>query len=346
MKTGSTLSELCREIERQTATKRDFIADTRSIQVESVDADLVVNFDTQNGLPLTKWGHSQLASVTGIPKAYYDRVRSSSSLLLADQVNHWLHTEPEKKMIRTLDGQVRAIVSDKYRPLDYYDLAEHVLQKINTMGATVESSALTDTKLYLKAVFPKLEGEVKKGDIVQMGIAVSNSEVGNGSVRFEPLIYRLACSNGMILADQRVRKMHIGRAELDLGEFIRSNTRLQMDRAFWMQIGDVVDALFTREFFDRQVEKLRATTEEKITGKLDKVIDATVQLIDGTDQDRGGILQHLAQGGDFTRYGLAQALTRYSQDVDNYEKATDLERAGGTIIELPKNQWQAIAESM
>ena len=30
-------------------------------------------------------------------------------------------------MVRTLDGQVRAVLSDRYRRLDNYDLAENVL---------------------------------------------------------------------------------------------------------------------------------------------------------------------------------------------------------------------------
>jgi hypothetical protein len=36
--------------------------------------------------------------------------------------------------------------------------------------------------MYIKAICPRIQAEVKKGDIVQAGIAISNSEVGMGSV--------------------------------------------------------------------------------------------------------------------------------------------------------------------
>lgn len=37
--------------------------------------------------------------------------------------------------------------------------------------------------MYIKVVTPRLSFEVKKGDIVQGGIVLSNSEVGEGAVK-------------------------------------------------------------------------------------------------------------------------------------------------------------------
>jgi len=36
-------------------------------------------------------------------------------------------------------------------------------------------------------------------------------------------------------------------------------------------------------------------------------------------------------------------LTRASQDVDDYDRATDLERLGGQLIELPRQAWHTLA---
>jgi len=58
---------------------------------------------------------------------------------------------------------------------------------------------------------------------------------------------------------------------------------------------------------------------------------------------RGGVLRHLIEGGDMSRWGIANAVTRQSQDVDSYDRATDLERAGGQIIELSQRDWNEIA---
>ena len=53
----------------------------------------------------------------------------------------------------------------------------------------------------MKVVNKKLKAEVAVGDAVQAGFVISNSEVGLGSVKIEPLIYRLVCKNGLVLKD-------------------------------------------------------------------------------------------------------------------------------------------------
>ena len=64
-----------------------------------------------------------------------------------------------------------------------------------------------------------------------------------------------------------------------------------------------------------------------------------------TDDERGGIMRHLITGGDLSQWGLANAVTRHSQDVAGYDRATELEVLGGTIIELDPRDWKAIAEA-
>lgn len=38
-------------------------------------------------------------------------------------------------------------------------------------------------------------------------------------------------------------------------------------------------------------------------------------------------------GNDFSHYGLVNAVTRSSQDVQDYNRATELERVGGILLE-------------
>lgn len=60
--------------------------------------------------------------------------------------------------------------------------------------------------------------------------------------------------------------------------------------------------------------------------------------------ERKGILGRLIADADLTRYGLHSAITRYSQDeAVNYDRATELERIGGDVIELAANDWKALA---
>ena len=62
-----------------------------------------------------------------------------------------------------------------------------------------------------------------------------------------------------------------------------------------------------------------------------------------TDGQRDSILTHLLQSNDLSRWGLANAVTRASQDLTDYDRATELEQAGGKIVELGDREWRSIS---
>jgi hypothetical protein len=195
MKSGKTLTELAAELQRQAENKRDYLADTRALRLEPTPgATAPVTLQGVNGgMVLRPTAHGQMAAVLGIPKPYYDRMLSDAPDLLAANVNRWLGAQPARRLIRTLDGSVRAVLSDSYRPLDNFDLAEAVLPTLLGVEAEVISCEVTESRFYLKAVTRRVEGEVKPGDVIRAGLVVSNSEVGHGSLRVEALDYRLVC---------------------------------------------------------------------------------------------------------------------------------------------------------
>lgn len=55
-----------------------------------------------------------------------------------------------------------------------------------------------------------------------------------------------------------------------------------------------------------------------------------------------GNRKNLIEGKDLTLYGLSNAVTRYSQDVGNYDRATLLEGIGYEILTMPPKQWSMI----
>lgn len=122
MKTGKSVSELANEIVRQHNAKRDFIVPDQKINVYTNTDLLELGFQLNGsdlfGGPLTENGHDQLGNITGIPARYYDLMRSNSAELLATNVRYWLEKSSDRRMIRTLDGNIRALLSDKYRRLD------------------------------------------------------------------------------------------------------------------------------------------------------------------------------------------------------------------------------------
>ncbi len=346
MKSGMTLVELAEEIQRQQATKRDFIAPSKELVMEPLNCQLRIN--GHGCFPMTTIAEEQIASRIGIPQKYYDRMKVSSYKLLAENVNHWFGEDNDKRLIRTLDGTARAFLSDRYRPLDHMDMAEAVMPLIAKPGFTVESAELTQKRLYIKVVTSRITAEIGVGDVVQAGIVISNSEVGMGSVKVEPLVYRLVCRNGAIINDLAMRQAHIGRStgNGDIAEqFFRDDTRQADDKAFWMKIRDVVEGTFSEVVFGRIVKKMKDAAARIIDAEVVKVVEVVKREHALTADVGGGVLNYLIKGGDFSQYGLGNAITRVSQDVHDYDQATELERLGGDVCSQDGGWWKGLMDA-
>ena len=252
-------------------------------------------------------------------------------------------------MIRTLDGEVRAVLSDRYRRLDNFDLAENVLPILQRLeGASLESVDLTETKMYLKAVTPRVTFEVAPGDIVQAGVVITNSEVGCGTLSVQPLIHRLVCRNGLIASDHALRKTHVGRT-LGSGDepvtVFRDDTLAADDRAFFLKVRDVVEAAVSEATFRQVAMKFQQTRDIRLTGDPVKTVEVLANRYTLNDTERAGVLRYLILQGDLSGYGLVNAVTHYSQDVDDYDRATEFESLGGKLIELTPTEWKGLAQA-
>jgi hypothetical protein len=297
-------------------------------------------------LTINSIAHRQIGEKLGISAKYYDKMLERNPGLLADNVNSWFGKEPETRMVRTLDSGARAFLSDRYRRLDNYELLEHVLPVVQDMsGARVESCDVTESRMYIKIINPRLETEVVPGDIVQAGLIISNSEVGQGSLSVQPLIFRLVCSNGMIVNDAATRKYHVGRGnEAGMNYELFSDATLQADdTAFMMKVQDTVRAVADEVKFERVVTLMRDARNAKIiSADIPRVVEMAGREFGYSKEEGGGILDHLIRGGEFSLYGLSNAVTRFSQDVSSYDRATELESAGYDILSMNRRVWNGL----
>ncbi len=359
MKTGKTLVELAQKLEADKALAKDFIVPVSKIRAEvELDApvpgsgsSLLLSFGGKQVKP-NGWAHNQLANYLDVPRAYYDRIHREKPELLADMVNHGLDRAPQKdsRMIRTLGRDARALLSSKFRRLDSYDLLDAVLPAMVDNKFEVVSAELTDKRLYLKALTPRIQQEIKPGDVVQAGLIISSSDVGAGALKVEPLVYRLICKNGMI-GLTAIRKFHVGRNQAgdDFFELLSDKTKELSDAAFWAQVRDLVLVSMKPEIFQNEVERLRLAAGEKIENyDLESVVELSMKRVGITgEKTKQSIAAYLANGADgagLTKWGLINGFTHAAQaEHVGYDESVELERAGGAILELPRADWRKIA---
>lgn len=371
MKTAKTLTQLAQEIERQQATKKDLVALTLSMRMTAGDEAQYAHEST--GAPIGLVGlklgdqhfgvnqiaHGQIAEYAGIPQAYYRRMLLDAPQLLANNVNNWLHRDPKPRMVRTLDGKARAFLSDRYRPLEHADLAEAVLPALLQLDVQVLSCEITERRLYIKAIDNRITKDVPSGkkmgdgshvffDTVSPAIVISNSEVGFGALLVETAVWTRACTNLAIAGQHSMRKYHVG-AKHDMTDalytVLSEKTRRLTDAATWAQVKDVVRGAFDRARFDALTNEIAGMAEQKITGDAVKVVELAAKRFGATEGEGRSILKHLIEGGDLSRYGLFNAITRTAEDLPDYDRATEFERLGGQVIELKRHDWEELAKA-
>ncbi|MDE2298473.1 MAG: DUF932 domain-containing protein [Burkholderiales bacterium] len=353
MRSGRSLVSLAQELERQLASKKDLVVPSSLLRHDTDDTGDTRIVIEEGGVParygVTPLARRQLADKLKIPYAYFERMRGEQPVLLDRNVNTWLQSDDDRRMIRTLDGNVRAVLSDRYRRLDNFDLAESVLPILQQLPeARFESVELTDSKMYLKVITPRLKFEMSPGDIVQAGVVVSNSEVGQGTLSVQPLLYRLVCRNGLIASDRSLRKTHVGRAlgtDDEAIQVFKDDTLRADDKAFFLKVRDVVQAAVSEATFRQTAQKLQKTLHIPLVGDPVRTVEVLAQRYTLNDAERSGVLRHLISEGDLSGYGLVNAVTHFSQEVEDYDRATEFEALGGKLIELQVDEWKGLAQA-
>ena len=195
--------------------------------------------------------------------------------------------------------------------------------------------------------FDQVAGEIR-GDIVQAGVVITNSEVGHGSLTVQPLLYRLLCSNGLIAVDRTLRETHLGRitAQDEVGVTVFQDDTLRADdRAFFLKVRDVVQDAVSELTFRQLAQRLQRTRGIPLLGNPVKSVDVLGQRYHLNEDECSGVLRYLIEGGELSGYGLVNAVTHYSQALDDYDRATEFEALGGKLIELPAQEWRQLAEA-
>lgn len=250
----------------------------------------------------------------------------------------------------TGEGIARAFLSDRYARIDNLDAMTAALQGVRESGVdvTVTGCDLTERRMQIRVDAPGLTALAptllkgyrspftgQSGDdlpVVSAGLVISNSETGNGAFTITPRFTVLVCKNGMTITRDATKRVHLG-GKLDDG-IIRwseatQRTAMQLVRA------KTVDSV--RTFLDiGYMTRVLAQAEER-AGEPVATVDEVTTLTKGlsfTEEQINGVLSHFIQGGQMTRGGVFNAITSYSQTVEDADTAADLEEKAPQLLSI------------
>lgn len=257
-------------------------------------------------------------------------------------------------------GVMRALKSDRFRlGLDTSDVLGILFKLLNDKkpeweGGRVDVEvSVNDAKMHATVTNHALTKATKVGDIIAASMYVSTSDIGQGSALVESRAVKLACTNGM-KTGYSLKKAHVGsRHQLD-DALLSDRTRQLQGAAFASEMYDVMSVCFDDARFQTVIDKMDQAQETPVSPEEAQAVFTTVvQSIGVADTVKDDLFAQFVQEkkGDgspnFTQDGVIQAITnkgRVLATTDDYQKALPFESCGGTLFQMPGNDFRELVE--
>ena len=324
------IRSLIDEMESQKSLKWDKKLNSAQIEMILDESRPILRLQDDKSFSITKPCHNQIAEKLEIPLKYYHKMEEAAPELLAENVNTWLRRNGKDVFIRGLGDSVRAFLSDRYRVIDHLDVLLCALNELQAHDAEIEDCYLSEIEMNIKVKSAKLRDFVRhKDDLIMGGIFITNSETGHKALRVEPRMFRVKCSNGMIVEEMVTREIHIGNGDEISDEIV------------YLSLRRSIRELFNR--FGEIVLLLRESTEAKIKSPH-KVIQNVVDQYKLSETQKANILMAFGAEPEYDQYGIANAVTQAAQKEETWEKSVELEKLGGKLVALPMEEFKALDE--
>lgn len=357
----------------------DSITDTRALVARAVNLPNLPPSDrvqlvalTSNGempLRIMDGAHRQLAEKTGIDWGYYKKMLDVAPDLAATNIQHWLQKAPARRLIRLLSGitaadkaalgsvgaiyNVRAILSDRFRPLDNITLLQTALAEFARVGAYITDWGLDEQRFYLRASSDPRDTAAILADKrepgnhtfvnerIAFGVAIKNSETGHSMLDVDPWALILRCLNGLI-AMQSLGIVHVGRKAEEDGIW-QSDTRRLDDAATFLKVRDRIRVAFDEPSVVRVANAIETGAAPlalpagqpmfEFVGNVGRKYDLNEREVEILKEEVGHELGET--GRPMSRFAFSQGVTATARrigDEGNVGRRAELEAAGWKVL--------------
>jgi hypothetical protein len=284
----------------------------------------------------TDFALGQIAGRAGVPLPYLRELAAPQSApwqhQLASEIlgQHHGNAGDVRVLVRSVRGQLRGWVSDKYRRLDSRPLVDALASEARSAGAVPIDGVATETRVAIKVILPRILEPIP-GEFLVYGGEWSNSDFGNGTHSFRTFALRVVCLNGMT-RENLLKQVHLGARLSEAIEFSDRTHRLDT-AASVSALRDVVRGALGPAGRDRMIEHIRAAHDRAMsktqlstaTRTLPKQVQKSV-----VDTFESSDVINLPEGN--TAWRASNAISWVARHTEDAELRLDLERAAGALV--------------
>jgi hypothetical protein len=370
----ATLSDLSTLLNTQQDLKLDAVvpaSDIVSHDGNIVIKGLSV-FEESTTFRPTEIADAHIASKLDIPLGYIRTLREQRPDLYDANVNGWLGgydwspawnnyqpvpADSRSFLIRTFsnpdggEGILRSLQSDRFAIFDNIDVLMAGMQGINDSGVSVEFAGadLSERRMTVRFFSPAVQALAPTllagyrspfsgasgadNPTVFAGFELSNSETGGGAFTVTPRLVVEVCSNGLKMTKDVFRKVHLG-SKLDEGlvQYGDDTRRMQIDLVK-NEARDVVKTFLNPEYLAERIGHLESKAGAPVEDAV-KTIELVSKQQHFSADEQALILSHFIDGGQRTAGGVMQAITSAAQQIDDPDRAYELESSAVAAMEF------------
>jgi hypothetical protein len=335
------MESIATTILNNSASKRDLTVPAKSIILKD---DASWNIGAEQ-FKATRWANNQIFSRLGMPAKYFSDLLDTDPELAAYHTNRVIQQDDSEWFVRTKIGNInpdgdedtdedagespyiRGVMSDKYSVLDNDRVMEALTKIINhyTKEYSIESYNLLDHRMHVRITLPQTARQFglttrAKGDILQVGLDIVNSEVGYSAMNIMGFVWRLVCTNGM---------RRIERGDMFSQRHIYLDDAAFFNRCCQAITDGVQNGVRTMEQF-AALKQLQLANPLNVHDIVGKEFEFTKGFVDNAKE---------LWEEDGTAYGIINSFTAAARGLDD-EKRLDMEREAGKMLMIPAKTWK------
>jgi len=305
---------IAKEIIEDDRDKWDRVVPGKQIRITRSGELTNSSWESTNGgpterFPLSELATGQMCSRLRIPVPYYRRLSGEMKATVANYDLERLRANTY--LLRGKRDWIRGFLSSEYVTYNNSQIANTVQSLLTSLAISVKTFVLEETHMFLKIIS---EDITDRSSGLKAGIMVGNSEVGLASISVEPFVFRLPCTNDLIVAKERtLRHPHI------------HLTAEELNRRLAIAMGDGFHVAASA------LDAFLKTQEERVADPLETIREIAQQR-KLTQKFTDKVVSSYLTEPVSSRFGVINAFSNAAQFLPHLERI-EMERMAGSLLE-------------
>jgi len=193
----------------------DYLVSARTLEFSNSNK-LSISFE-DNTFGVTDFSVGQISDKFRIPRSYMKELAFGNPWqkeLAREILSRTAEFgERDRVLIREVDGQVRAFLSDSYRRYDSMEIYVAFLKAVSLQGAVLLDALSDDSKDYFEVIHPQIvpvRTELNGTVFMTFGARLRHSNFGDGALELRTFNMQAVCLNGAV-TESKLREIHLGK---------------------------------------------------------------------------------------------------------------------------------------